>query len=263
MDSKDITILRILDGLWETYEWVPLSEIKERGPPMPYEKKLRNLKKLDLVLLTTKDEMHVKITEKGQDTLAVWDFKRHGVIDEIGHVVGEGKEAVVVLAKKGDDFVALKFNRYYSAEFQKIKESLSYSAIKWWKQRLGRKNRPLDISRAKAQIEYYALSKLEKKVNVPKPLGINRHVVAMEFLGDQVPAPLLHQVGKGSGLKDEIIENYEAALKLGIVHGDLSPYNIIVYDKPYLIDWPQAVPKGFEGAKELMERDKKKIDDFF
>lgn len=260
-----MTILRVLDGLWETYEWVPKSEVTQRIPPVPFDKKVKKMEELGLILWRKLEEPYLKITEKGLDTLAVWDFQKHGIITDIGSVVGEGKEAVVVLARKDDTNIALKFHRYYSAEFRKIKESLSYSAIKWWKQKIGRNTRPIDISRAKAQIEYHALNTLQENVRVPRPLGINRHVVAMEFLGNEgIPSPLLHELGKGSCKKEDILDDYNRAVDMGVVHGDLSPYNIIIHrNLPYLIDWPQAVPKDFEGAKELTERDKLRIDEFF
>ena len=258
MDKKDIAILRIIDGLWETYEWVPVFDIRERLTiKLPLEKKIKQMEQKGLLdWRKYMGEPVVRIKERGKDLLAVWDFKKHGVIDDIGNVVGEGKEAVVVLGIKDNEPVALKFHRFSSAEFQKIKESLSYSAIKWWKNLKGRKTRPISIQRAKAQIEYMVLEKLYGKVSVPKPLGINRHVIAMEFLGKQTPAPLLANTQVEGWMKEQAIENYERAIKKGIVHGDMSKYNLIVSDKVYLIDWPQAVPVDFEGAKELEQRDR-------
>jgi RIO kinase 2 len=260
VDTKDITLLRVVDGLWETYEWVPVGEVERRvSSRINLKKKVRELEKKKLLSWKPHcfgDEPCVKITERGLDTLAVWDFVKHGVLDDIGHKIGEGKESVIVLGLKGDEKRAIKFHRYHSAEFKNIRRSLAYSSIRWWKKLKGRLLRPVDFPRAKAQVEYHTLKKLHGKVAVPKSYGINRHVIVMEFIGEKMPAPLMSKVKKEPWMKIEVLENYEKALKEGIVHGDLSPFNVMVWDKLYLIDWPQAVPVGFEGAEELMKRDK-------
>ncbi len=262
MDTRDITILRIIDGLWETYEWVPVIEIKDRITwRIRFNQHIKSLEKLGLIgwNKSTYGEPAVKITEKGIDTLAVWDFKKHGVIDDIGNVIGEGKEAVVVYALKDNEPRVIKFHKYYSAEFHKLKRSLSYSVINWWRKKIGRDIRPIDFPRAKAQIEYHALQKLHKHVTVPEPFGINRHAIVMEFIGDKIPAPLLSQVKKEPWMKEEIMEDYQKALDLGVVHGDMSEFNVMVHDKTYLIDWPQSVPTDFISAEELIKRDKKNL----
>ena len=241
MDTRDITLLRIVDGLWETYEWVPLTEIEDRiSWRLKLKKRISDLQRLKLIRWDASlyGEPAIKITEKGQDTLAVWDFRKHGVIDEIGNVIGEGKEAIIVTALKDGEKRVIKFHKYYSAEFHKIKRSLSYSVIKYWKKKIRRELRPIDFPRAKAQIEYNALEKLHGKVNVPRPYSINRHAIAMEFIGDDVSAPLLSQVKVEAGMKEEILDNYNKAVELGLVHGDMSKFNIMMWDKPYLIDWP-------------------------
>ena len=266
MDKNKATILRVLDGLWESYEWVPLKEIEQRVPlsRLLVKKTVRDLEKAGLLSWKRlRDSVGLKLTEKGRDWLAVRDLKNRGVLTDIGHIVGSGKEAVVVLAYNKEKKLALKFHRYYSAEFKKIQRSLSYTALRWFKEKIGRQSRPLDIARAKASIEFRALKTLWPKVSVPCPLAKSRHVVAMEFIGDALPAPLLSRAGPEPGLKTEILSDYEKAIKLGVVHGELGPYNIMVQEKAYLIDWPQSVPVAYPGARELIEKDKKRIEDFF
>jgi len=268
VDKKAISIMRVLDGLWETYEWVPMEEVESRMNLRPLKIKgiIRDLEEAGFIGWDSSGKMgvpSVKLKERGKDMLAVWDLKKHGVIDDLGHIIGEGKEAKVVLGLKGGKKIALKFHRYYSAEFTKIRESLAYTALKWWKKKVGRIDRPVVVERAKAQIEFRSLDKLakSKKVNVPKPLGINRHVIAMEFIGDDLSAPLLADFGKQkSRFADATIEAYERAVEVGIVHGDMSEYNVMIWKgKPWLIDWPQAVPLSFPGAESLLERDRKRL----
>ena len=270
MDAKQVAVMRVVDGLWETYEWVPMEVVEDRVSYSPRQVRqvVGALEKLGFVSWVGKGRMgepSVKLKERGKDALAVWDFRKHGVIDDIGHVVGEGKEAKLVLGFKDGEKVALKLHRYYSAEFNKIKTSMAYTALKWWKQKVGRTERPVVVERAKAQIEFRALEKLHRKVSVPRPLGINRHVVAMEFIGNDLPAPLMHEFKRGkTKFAKEVSGEYEKAVDAGIVHGDLSEYNVMIWDgRPWLIDWPQAVPVDFPGAKKLLERDRKNIENLF
>lgn len=267
MDKVKAALLRVISGLWETYEWVPVREIVKRVPwsELKVKAKIREMEKEKLVAWR-KDVMKepaVRITEKGMDSIAIWDFMNNGVIDRVGGIIGEGKEAVVLLAEKEGRRYAIKLHRYYSAEFRRIKRSLSYAVIRWWKRRIRRVYRPVDVVRAKAQVEYYVLKKLHGHVNVPEPVAINRHAVVMSFIGEDIPAPLLAEVEVEEWMKEEVMKNYEKTLKLGIVHGDMSEYNVMVWDKCYLIDWPQAVPRDFEGAEELIRRDMKNLERFF
>lgn len=260
--------MRVLDGLWETYEWVPVSKIVDRMKlrPVKIKSTIRHLEKTGFLAWNSFEKMGehaVNLKEKGKDMLAVWDLHKHGVIDDIGHVIGEGKEAKLVLGIKDEKIVAMKFHRYYSAEFRKIQESLAFTALEWWKEQKKRFDRPVVIERAKAQIEFRSLDKLLKGgVRVPKPLGLNRHVLVMEFLGDTLPAPLLSEFGKRKvEYADDTIAEYEKAVEVGLVHGDMSEFNVIIWeDEPWLIDWPQAVPVNFKGAKKLLKRDREKLE---
>ncbi len=58
----------------------------------------------------------------------------------------------------------------------------------------------------------------------------------------------------------EIIEEMKKMHKAKLVHGDLSEYNILVWEgKPYIIDVAQAVPLDHPLADELMLRDLKNM----
>jgi len=55
-----------------------------------------------------------------------------------------------------------------------------------------------------------------------------------------------------------------AALRLGIIHADLSEFNIMVPESgPKIIDWPQAVEINHPHARELLERDLANVLRFF
>ncbi len=269
VDKRDIAILRVIDGLRSTYLWVPVNEIIKRLPwgRVEIKRRIRELEKNKLIVWRSRGWSgipEVRITERALDTLAIWDFAKHGVFDRLGAVIGEGKEAKVVLAIKDEEPIVIKFHRFYTAEFEKIEKSLAYASLMWRKEELRLVDKPIDVPRAKAQIEFFALNKLYKKIPVPKPIAINRHAIAMGFIGqDFIPAPLLKDVEPEAEWEEEILENYERALKEGIVHGDLSEFNIMVHDELYFIDWPQAVPRSYMLAEELERRDKERIREFF
>jgi len=86
--------------------------------------------------------------------------------------------------------------------------------------------------------------------------------ILLEYLGDDdVAAPRLVHATLAEGQAADLFAQAEATLRrcaaLGVVHGDLSPYNMLVWkDRLFLIDFPQSVdpvthPDGFH----LLERD--------
>lgn len=96
--------------------------------------------------------------------------------------------------------------------------------------------------------EWDALRRLHGEgVSVPNPLDRAPDAVLMEFLGtDEGPAPPLAQVRltpeEASVAWDRLIDDVEIMLRCGLVHGDLSAYNVLYHDgRPRLIDLPQAV----------------------
>jgi RIO kinase 2 len=65
---------------------------------------------------------------------------------------------------------------------------------------------------------------------------------------------------------DEILVNVRKAYQdAHVIHGDLSPYNIILQPNMHIliIDWPQNVSTKHPNAKELIERDLRNVLTFF
>jgi RIO kinase 2 len=56
---------------------------------------------------------------------------------------------------------------------------------------------------------------------------------------------------------DEILENVKKSYKAGLIHSDLSEFNVLLNDegKLYIIDWPQYVDKNSSNAEEYLRRD--------
>lgn len=263
LDKKDVAILRVLDKASSKAGWIGVNSVMEKvtWSPLKLKARIRQLEHDKLaVFKTVFGVTSMRLTDKGRDALAIWDFHTHGLLDDVGNIIAVGKESVIVNATGPKGEFLLKFHRYDSAVFDRMKRSLSFMAIAL---RVPA-NTTTDISRLKARLEYEALEKLAGKVNVPKVFGLNRHAIAMEFLGDRFPAPLLKDIKVEHGMRERVFEQYQKAIDEGLVHGDMSEYNVIYHDdKFYLIDWPQAVPITYKHASILETRDRERLDTFF
>jgi RIO kinase 2 len=74
------------------------------------------------------------------------------------------------------------------------------------------------------------------------------------------------QIRKPEKVLKEILHNVRKAyLKTGVIHADLSEYNIILKQDMHIliIDWPQYVTKDHPNAKELLTRDVKNVLQYF
>ncbi|MBI4177235.1 MAG: hypothetical protein HY516_02610 [Candidatus Aenigmarchaeota archaeon] len=271
IDKDHIAVLRAIEGLHRRYEYVPLDEAVTK---LPFSAKttrflISELNKMEYVSFFTHRDtgVAVKVTETGFDVLSLWDFKKHGVITNIGSPVGTGKESVIISAETKNGFAAVKMHRYNQKEFVKIKRSFSWTAIKKIIDDLGIREHEINVPRAKAQTEFRALSGLSGTIPVPEPYGINRHAVCMQFIGKKsLPAKILVKVvlKEPKDVLDLIIEDYEKAAEKW-VHGDFSEFNIMVTDEGelYYIDWSQAIPSNYENADRMKERDLQNIRNYF
>lgn len=99
-------------------------------------------------------------------------------------------------------------------------------------------------------------------VSVPYPVQRSGNEIMLEYLGDdEAAAPrLVHAQLTGEQAEDlfaQAVANLRACAAQGIVHGDLSAYNMLVWeDRLFLIDFPQAVdPIAHPDGLRLLERD--------
>jgi len=277
VDEIDIAIMRVIDGLRTAFEWVPESSIKEKLPYSPkiVSKRMQKIARLRLIRYTFVShygEWAAMLTERGFDTLALWDFKHHNVIETIGTEIGSGKEASIIGVLTPDKkWGIVKFHRMWAKEFQRIRKSLAYASIVVRGQELNLEDSKIDIPRAKAQVEMHALQRLHSiGINVPRPLGINRHAVAMEMIEwkNGIPAPQLVSIklDNPSEVYEIVVSDYIRMVNEGkIVHGDFNEYNILVSPDGdlYYIDFPQAVPVSYPSVKDLLVRDVYQINRYF
>lgn len=119
--------------------------------------------------------------------------------------------------------------------------------------------------------EYVTLQRLhEAGAAVPQPLGVAENAILMGYRGDESrAAPTLHEITLGPAeaatLFAEALRNVELMLGLGLVHGDLSAYNILYWEGTLtLIDFPQVTDCATNrDARFIFGRDVERLCDYF
>ena len=119
--------------------------------------------------------------------------------------------------------------------------------------------------------EYTTLERLHRDGGaVPNPVAANENTILMDYLGDaRRAAPSLHEVrlrtSEARSLFREVLRNVELLLQHGLVHGDLSAYNILYWmGQITLIDFPQVTPvHGNTHAHAILRRDVQRVCDYF
>jgi len=119
--------------------------------------------------------------------------------------------------------------------------------------------------------EYLTLDRLHKLgAAVPKPISAGHNAILMGYVGDRSrPAPLLHAVTlakrAAEPLCDEVLRNVELMLSHGMIHGDLSAYNILYWEgKITLIDFPQVtLSESNHNAYRIFQRDVRRVCEYF
>jgi RIO kinase 1 len=175
--------------------------------------------------------------------------------------VSIGKEANVFTAKTldGKDVIA-KIYRLESCNFNKM---FDYIRTDSRFENLKRQRRKVIFTWVMR--EYQNLLKArEAGINVPKPITVKHHILILELIGDQTPAPKLKDVHADKELVDKIIASMKKLCQAGLVHGDLSEYNILVHNNtPYFIDFSQGTTKRDPNYDEYWQRDIKNLSKFF
>ena len=104
-------------------------------------------------------------------------------------------------------------------------------------------------------------------VRVPEPIAIERNVLVMEYLGgENQRARRLNEVEvENPETAYEVVREYMRRLyRSGLIHGDLSEYNIVVHERELcLLDLGQAVTVHHHNSRDLLERDCHNVAAFF
>lgn len=200
-----------------------------------------------------------------------------GVIDEVMRQLMSGKEATVYVVRCGEETRCAKV--YKEANKRSFRQSVDYTE--------GRKVKSSRQARAMAKGSKYGKQAQEEAwqsaevdalyrlaaagVSVPTPYQFYEGVLIMDLVTDAQgnAAPRLNDVVFTA---EEARQHHQSLLKevvrmlcAGIVHGDLSEFNILLSAHgPIIIDLPQAVDAaGNNHAMSMLERDVGNLVDFF
>lgn len=192
-----------------------------------------------------------------------------GVIDEVIGQLMSGKEATVYTVRCGSEVRCAKV--YKEAAKRSFKKAVQYQEGR--KVRNSRRARAMDKGSKygrKQQEESWQNAEVDALyllanagVRVPKPYGCFDGVLLMELVSDEAGnvAPRLGDVAmdEEQALEDHAVVMQYVVMMLcaGIVHGDLSEFNVLVDDYgPVIIDLPQAVDASANNnAKSMLARD--------
>jgi RIO kinase 1 len=192
-----------------------------------------------------------------------------GLIDEVLAQLMSGKEAQVYIVRCGRERRCAKV--FKEATNRSFKQAVQYQEGRTVrnsrraramskKTRYGQKEQ----ENAWLNAEVEALRRLDAAgVRVPKPLAFVDGVLLMELVADAEggAAPRLgdlsHTAEQALEYHDRIIGEIVRMLCAGLVHGDLSPFNVLVDSQgPVIIDLPQAVDAaGNNSAAMMLDRD--------
>lgn len=200
-----------------------------------------------------------------------------GLVDEVLRQLMSGKEATVYVVRCGDDIRCAKVYKeanqrsfHQNASYQegrKVKNSRQARAMEKGS-RYGRKMQEEMWQNAEVDALYRLAA---AGVRVPKPYICSEGVLLMELVtdADGNAAPRLNDVELSAELAlqyhEILIRQVVLMLCAGVIHGDLSEFNILVDSEgPVIIDLPQAVDAaGNNSAGQMLERDVNNLADYF
>ncbi len=192
-----------------------------------------------------------------------------GVIDEVMRPLKSGKEASVYVVRCGEDIRCAKVykdmaQRSFQARVQyqegrKVRGSRQARAM-GKATKFGRKEQEIAWKNAEVDALYQLRS---AGVRVPQPHGYYNGVLVMELVTDAEgrSAPWLGDVEltpeQARDFHTFLIRQIVLMLCSGLIHGDLSEYNVLVSaDGPVIIDFPQVInAAGNNAARAMLQRD--------
>lgn len=258
---RDFRVLNAVERGMARFQYVPVEEIS-KFTGLDLDEVLLITKKLNALNLLQRwvgSYVGYVLTVKGYDCLALNALAKRGTLKSItASPIGRGKEADVYQGETpAGRIVAVKFHRVGRTSFRQTKRYRTYIGdryhISWLYQ-----------SRIAAKNEYEALRTLYvEEVSVPEPIDWNRNVVVCEYvegveLSEAPPLPDPRE------FLETLLNEIKKAYRGGVVHADLSEYNILVSQRgPVIFDWPQWLPRSHPSAIHYLKRDLQNILKFF
>lgn len=259
-------------------------------------KKLQETILTEISAETSGIEQGFKITYKPARFEEVWlldslrTFYERGLLADVIAQVKGGKEANVYLCRAKEEtglgMIAAKV--YRPRQFRNLRNDVTYREGREFMAAAGgilrnRNTREMRAIKKKTDFgselmhqswlmhEYSTLESLfQLGASVPKPLAYGENTILMEYLGSEgQPAPALHAVSlppnEVEPLFNEVMRNIDLMLSKGMIHGDLSAFNILYWQsKVTLIDFPQVTlaMKNRNGHR-IFQRDVQRVCEYF
>jgi RIO kinase 2 len=262
LQPEDLQVLQAIEADMARHRYVPENELVRltKLTPRELDFRLPRLGKFRLIERWVGSYTGYVLYTAGYDCLAINALVKAEAIEALGKPLGVGKESDVydALSPKGEQ-VAVKFHRLGRLSFRATRRTRGYIAnrhhISWLYQ-----------SRIAAEREFQALKLVHaQQVAAPEPISQNRHVVVMGKIEGAELAEFNEIPNAEKTLKEILANVRKTYVKAGIVHADLSEFNIIMQPNWHtlIIDWPQYVTRDQPNAEQLLERDVKNVVQFF
>ncbi len=198
-------------------------------------------------------------------------FYNKGVISSLRTPLARGKEADIYLADAGEaevldgaKYVTMKFFRIAASAFMNLNKYIEGDPR--FSRQIGRTRESIINTWCKKEFGNLVVAK-DAGVHAPTPYMFNGNIIAMEFLGDnETIAPSLNdtELDDPEKVLRSIIGDMKKLNNGGIVHADVSEYNILMYNGiPYMIDFGQAVSTRHPNSQEFLQRDVTNILQYF
>jgi RIO kinase 1 len=250
-----------ISGKFRNYRWNCVK--KETNIDKELERFDQRLEEMGIRI---KDADQFKVREDVFDEvtlLALYKLVHKKWLSVIGGSISTGKEANVFYGERDGASIAIKIYRIQTANFTTMSSYIigdrRFSHVKKAKK---------ELIFAWTRKEFSNLVRArDAGIAVPEPLVWDRNILVMSFIGEgEMPYPQLRNVvlddpaeayAQITGIIDTLYKKAE------LVHADLSEFNILYGDKPYLIDMGQSVTRDHPRALPFLMRDIRNVNRFF
>ena len=197
--------------------------------------------------------------------MTLYSLESSGILSSIESPISSGKESIVFRARSPKGcFFAVKVYLIKNCNYKKM---LSY---------LQGDSRFTSVKRDTRSMVFAFCAKEHRNlqrarelgVRCPRPIAYKNNVLIEEFLGDKEgkPAPRMKDIPPDDPkiFYQSISEDIKKMWKGKLVHGDLSEYNVLVFeDAPWIIDMSQSVLSSHPEALHFLKRDIYNINKYF
>ncbi len=248
------------DGVGDEWEEIDVSDTDADRIARKQDRKFLQFRKR----IKDADQFKVEASVFDDATLgALYKLVQDGYIEAFGGPISTGKEANIYSALGADGDVAVKVYRINASDFRQMRDYLDGDPRF---EGIGSDKKKVVVAWTKKEFANLKRA-LAAGVRVPTPIAVERNVLVMEFLGTEGDrARRLNEVTvENPETAYEVVREYMRRLySAGLIHGDLSEYNIVVHEGELcVLDLGQAVTVHHPNSHEFLERDCRNVAAFF